>query len=100
MNSLANLTTMLLSAMGLTILVVWPQTGPSAWVRERALRPLLVGHAAEILDCYICLGFWTGLLTSPIWWSFCREFWCWAGCLMTPAVFWLVLVPHPASLRR
>lgn len=91
MNSLVHLMTILLSAMGLTILVVWPQSGPTAWLRERALRPLLAGRAAEVLDCYICLGFWAGLVVSPVWWKFCCEPWCWAACLMTPAAFWIVL---------
>jgi hypothetical protein len=50
----------LLSSMGLTILIVWPQTGPSAWVRERVLRRALPGRAKEVLDCYICCGFWAG----------------------------------------
>src|SRR5262245_1408689 len=81
----------LLASIGLTVVVVWPQDGPGAWVRERILRPHLPGRAKAILDCYICFGFWTGLLLSPGWWFLCGATWAWAGCLMTPAVFWLVL---------
>jgi hypothetical protein len=77
--------------MGLTILIVWPETGPSAWLRERVVRPILPGRAKGALDCYICLGFWAGLALSPLWWFFCQHWWCWTGCLMTPALFWLVL---------
>ena len=28
---------------------------------------------------------------SPLWWWMCREPWTWAGCLMTPALFWIAL---------
>ena len=81
----------LLASMGLTILVVWPQDGPGAWVRESVLRRLLRGQAKSVLDCYICMSFWSGLMLSPLWWWMCREPWTWAGCLMTPSLFWLVL---------
>ncbi len=87
------LLTYLLTAMGLTILIVWPSTGPSAWVRERLLRRVLPAKGKEVLDCYICLSFWSSLLLSPVWWVLSRQAWCWLGCLMTPAVFWLVLRP-------
>lgn len=88
---MANLVALALSSMGLTILIVWPQGGPGAWLRERLLRPLLPGKTKDVLDCYICLSFWTGLLLSPVWWFCTHEFWSWAGCLMTPALFWLAL---------
>jgi len=32
-----------------------------------------------------------GLILSPPWWLMSGENWAWAGCLMTPALFWLVL---------
>jgi hypothetical protein len=86
---------LLLSSMGLTILIVWPQDGPGAWMRERLLRPLLSGKAKHVLDCYICLGFWSGLVLSPLWWFFCRQHWVWTGCLMTPCLFWLALHEWP-----
>ncbi len=79
------------SSMGLTILIVWPQDGPGAWAREWALRRVLPGKAKDVLDCYICLGFWSGLMLSPLWWRMCGQYWSWTGCLMTPALFWLVL---------
>jgi hypothetical protein len=81
----------LLSASGLTVLLVWPQTGPSAWLRERILRRVLIGRLGEFLDCYICSGFWCGLLLSPLWWLFRHQLWCWSGCLAVPFLFWLAL---------
>jgi hypothetical protein len=83
----------LLSACGLTVLIVWPQDGPGAWLRERVVRRLLPGAAGAMLDCYICCGFWCGLILSPLWWHFYHEPWCWLGCLMVPALFWSILQP-------
>ena len=88
---MASLLSFLLASMGLTIMVVWPQDGPGAWVRERVLRRLLPGKAKEVLDCYICTSYWTGLALSPLWWWMCQGRWAWAGCLMTPPVFWIAL---------
>jgi hypothetical protein len=85
------LVSFLLSSIGLTVLIVWPPDGPGAWVRESVLRRALPGKSKETLDCYICTGFWSGLVLSPVWWLMCRERWTWSGCLMTPALFWLVL---------
>jgi hypothetical protein len=94
METLSALVAYLLSACGLTVLLVWPQNGPSAWVRERLVKQILPGSAREALDCYICTGFWCGLLLSFVWWWFYRVWWYWAGCLMTPAVFWFLLYEH------
>ena len=91
MNELASWASYTLSAMGLTILLVWPQRGWSAWFRERVLRHFLPSQAQDVLDCYICCGFWSGLALSPAWWSFHHCLWCWCGCLTTPCLFWLVL---------
>jgi hypothetical protein len=77
--------------MGLTILIVWPETGPGKWIREQILRRLIPKIWREVLDCYICMGFWSGLLLSGLWWSWYHEPWIWTGCLIVPAVFWLVL---------
>jgi hypothetical protein len=93
MNELANLLAYLLSSMGLTVLIVWPETGPSAWLREKVARRLLPGRAQEVLDCYVCCGFWTGLLVAAGWWFLYRAYWYWFGCLMVPALFWLALGP-------
>jgi hypothetical protein len=60
-------------------------------VREQVLCTILPGKSKEMLDCYVCTGFWSGLVLSPVWWLMCRERWTWSGCLMTPALFWLVL---------
>ncbi len=83
--------------MGLTVLIVWPQDGVGAWVRENVLRKILPGKSKEVLDCYVCTGFWSGLVLSPLWWLMCRERWTVSGCLMTPALFWLVLRIHGDS---
>ena len=76
------------------ILIVWPQDGPGAWLRERPRRA--AGQGKEVLDCYVCMSFWSGLALSPLWWSMCREPWTWAGCLMPPSLFWIVL-RNPAA---
>jgi hypothetical protein len=93
MGDLSSLLAYLLSAMGLTVLVVWPQKGPGAWLRERELRPALPARMRGALDCYICRGFWSGLALSPIWWAFERHLGYCTGCLMVPCLFWLVLQP-------
>jgi len=81
----------ILAAMGLTILVVWPEHGPGAIVREKFLRRVLPKTAGNVLDCYICLGFWTGLFMSIPWWLMYHLGWIWFGCLIVPTVFWLVM---------
>ena len=91
MGDVSDLLAYLLSAMGLTVLVVWPQTGPGAWLRERVLRPSIPPRFRGVLDCYICCGFWSGLALSPLWWVLERRLWCCTGCLMVPCLFWLVL---------
>lgn len=95
MNELAHLAAFLLTAVGLTVLLVWPDGGPGAWVRERLLRRILPARAAGALDCYVCCGFWCGAALSPAWWWLLNyhEPWCWLGGPMTAAVFWLVLRP-------
>lgn len=81
----------LLSAMGLAILVVWPEHGPGACVRDKVFRRVLPKSLHGVLDCYICFGFWSGLAMSILWWTIYRRPWIWFGCLMTPAAFWLVM---------
>lgn len=81
----------LLSAMGLTVLVVWPTGGPGAFFREKILRRLLPKAVQGVLDCYICFGFWSGLAMSLMWWRIYRQPWLWFGCLMIPAAFWMVM---------
>jgi len=93
MNELADYLAYLLSSVGLTVLLVWPQTGPGAWLRDRVLRRVLPERARGVLDCYICLGFWSGLALSPAWWAAEHRLWCWTGCLAVPALFWFVLRP-------
>jgi len=100
MNELVLLTTYLLSSFGMTVLVVWPETGPSAWVRDKLLRRLLWPGAREVFDCYVCFSFWASLLLSPIWWLFEHVWWAWTGCLMTPGLFWLVLQRTPIVEER
>ena len=91
MHSLASFTGYLLSAMGLTVLIIWPEGGPGAFLREKVFRRVLPRSFAGVLDCYICSGFWAGLILSVPWWFLCRRPWVWFGCLMVPAVFWLVM---------
>ena len=88
---LLHLIVYLLSSMGLTILIVWPNGGPTGWIREKLLRRILPGKAKEVLDCYICLSFWAGLLLSVLWWELYQEAWIWFGCLMVPSIFWVIL---------
>lgn len=84
----------LLASMGLTILIVWPSKGPGFWLREGILRPTLKRlfvSFSGVLDCYICFGFWAGLALGGVWWALYEVAWAWFGCLMVPAVFWLVM---------
>jgi hypothetical protein len=89
MNDLAALIAYLLASMGLTVLIVWPKSGPTAWIRERVLRRLLPTPASGALDCYVCASFWCGFILGPIWWSFEHHYWYFGGCLMVPSLFWL-----------
>jgi hypothetical protein len=91
MHELIDWLTYLLSIAGLTILIVWPPRGPSALIRDRLLRRLLPFAVHEVLDCYLCCSFWSGLLLSPPWWFVDHAIWCWSGCLIAPALFWLAL---------
>src|ERR1700736_2831287 len=79
------------ACVGLTVLIVWPEEGPTAWLRESALRKMLPAGLKDTLDCYICCSFWCSLLLSPLWWAHHCSFWCWSGCLITPGVFWFIL---------
>lgn len=81
----------LLASMGLTILIVWPEDGPGFWVREKLLRRLLPAKIAGVLDCYVCLGFWCGLILSGLWWYWYRDPSIAMGCLMVSALFWVIL---------
>lgn len=91
MSDLVMLLTCLLSSFGLTVLLVWPETGPGAWIRDKVMKPLLWPKAKEVLDCYVCFSFWASLLLSRIWWRLAEVWWVWFGCLMTPGMFWLAL---------
>ena len=86
-----------LSAMGLTILIVWPAQGPSAWLRDKILRRMLWPTARDVLDCYICLGFWTALALAPAWWHWTCCYWIWTGPLIVPALFWMILRPWESA---
>ena len=90
MGQFTELVAYVLAAMGLTVLVVWPRGGPGAWVREKLLRKFLPKPVRGVLDCYICFGFWAGLVVAVPWWFWHRHRWMWLGCLMVSAVFWLV----------
>lgn len=90
----------LLAASGLTVLIVWPDRGPSAWFRERLLRRVLPTAAAAVIDCYVCTGFWSGAVLSPVWWFLGQRTWVWIGCLMIPPIFWLLLGHHRPPLHN
>lgn len=90
-DSLAVFFAYMLSAMGLAIVVVWPETGPGAFVREKILHKLIPAALHGLLDCYICFGFWTGLALSVVFWLIYGMAWMYFGCLMVPAAFWLVM---------
>ncbi len=97
---MTDLVTFLLSATGLTVLVVWPAHGPSAWVRDVVLRKVLPARVQGLLDCYVCCGFWSGAVLTWPWWLACGRMWTWFGCLMVPGIFWLVLRPFAAVDSR
>ena len=85
------LLTLLLSSIGATVLLVWPEKGPAAWARERILRRVLGATAGGVLDCYVCAGFWAGLALGVAWWFLYAHAWCFFNALMTPAAFWVLL---------
>jgi hypothetical protein len=91
MSDLVPFLSSVLAAMGLTILLVWPTGGPSAWFRDRVLKRMLPSSATGVLDCYICFGFWSGLLGSVPVWLVYRQPWSWTLCLVVPFLFWLVV---------
>jgi hypothetical protein len=90
------LITLLLVGMGLTVIVIWPEEGPSAYMRDSLLRKILPAFARPVLDCYICLSVWVGLLLSPLWWYMTGLWWTWMACLMLPSLFWVILRPIDA----
>lgn len=55
-----------LIVMGWTIVLVYPDFGPSAWLRAtvRKIIARIIGKpdARTMLDCYICSAVWLGLL--------------------------------------
>lgn len=83
----------LLVCVGLTVVIVWPEEGLGAWVREKMLRPRLSASWAGVLDCYICCGFWVGGLVGIVCWLLGSGTWYLGGCFMVPGLFWLVLRP-------
>jgi hypothetical protein len=92
MNSeLANLLSAIFTGMGLTILFVWPEHGPTAWIRDNVIRPTLPAACRGVLDCYVCFGFWAGLLVGALWWWQTRQFWCWSNGFMVSAALWICL---------
>lgn len=94
--AMADLLALLLTSVGLTVVIVWPEDGPAAYLRDRVIRVIIPRPARGVLDCYICLGFWVGLVLSPAWWIVSGSYWSWFGCLMTPGLFW-ILLGNPSS---
>lgn len=91
-----HLIALLLTSAGAALLIVWPATGPSAFVRERIMRPLIPAFARGVLDCLVCFSVWTGLATAAVFYEFSGIYYCWFSPLMTPMIFWLVsrFEPH------
>lgn len=87
---MALLVSYLLSAVGATVLLVWPEHGLMAWFRERVLRRSLPALARDALDCYTCSGFWLGLGLGVIWWRWTGRFYYAFGGLTVAGLFWLV----------
>lgn len=94
---MTHLITYVLASIGLTVLVVWPDSGPGAWARESVLRPLLPRAMKHALDCYICFSFWAAMTLTPVWQFIGRDDRLWLGCLMVPGLFWLTLRPLSSS---
>jgi hypothetical protein len=95
-NELINFITLHLTGMGTCVLVVWPATGPVAWVRDSIFRKLIPSALVGVLDCYICFSFWSGLAWGVLWWWLTEFYWCLAAPLTTPALFWIVLQFAPS----
>jgi hypothetical protein len=78
------------AAMGLTVLLAWPEDGLSARLRER-LRRIAPAGFQKVFDCYVCLSPWCALVLSPLYWLVYRDLWCFSGVLVTPFLFWWLL---------
>ena len=58
MQDVVHLMTLVLSSMGLTVLVVWPQEGLGGVTGEKIFRPAVPPvPLRHVLDCYVCLSF-------------------------------------------
>jgi hypothetical protein len=87
---MVNFTAYILTSVGLTVLVVWPETGPLAWLREHVLRRILPESVSGMLDCYLCFGFWAALVLAPLWWLMDGRLLYFLGCVMTTGIFWML----------
>src|SRR5688572_29023903 len=87
---MSNFLAYILTSVGLTVVVVWPESGLVAYLREKVLRRALPSRLGGILDCYTCFGFWAGLVMSPVWWMMDGRWVYFLGCLMVPPIFWVL----------
>lgn len=65
-----NLILFILAAYGLSAIVIDSEAG-------KIIRPILkpVPILGQSTHCYMCFGFWSGLLCSPILWGYDDSWW-------------------------
>lgn len=84
--------------LGLTILVVWPNHGPGAIVRELARKVLKPLGADGVLDCYMCLAPWMGLATAWALWNWevtnLSTWQLFSVPFLVPAMIWYAFNPQ------
>lgn len=79
-------------AVGAAVLLALPKEGPTAWLRDDWLRPVLGQKAGKALDCVRCCSFWFGLAFGALAWQTGEPLpWAFAPCLLAPAVIWAVM---------
>lgn len=66
---MVNLILFLISAMGLTHIIVDSAIAekPVNWLKERLPEKILWFNPKEALDCHQCMGFWVGILCALAW---------------------------------
>lgn len=84
--------------LGITILVVWPNYGPGAFIRELIRRVLKPVRMEGVLDCYLCLAPWVGLGVATVLWSWevttIPTWQLFAVPLMVPVAIWYAFNPQ------
>lgn len=80
----------ILSSIGLTVWIVWPEEGFWAIIRHK-MQKLLPAHFRTVPDCYICSGFWIGTFLGIVWWPLTGRPFYITGGLMVSAMFWIFM---------